>query len=347
MKHIPFTSISGIRIGQVEDAQAGTGVTVLVAPGGMAASIDVRGGGPASRDTRVLDPLAAAESIHAVVLGGGSAYGLDAAGGVMRCLEEKGIGLTVMPNVIVPLVCQSDIFDLGVGSATVRPNAAMGYAACSAAFEGESGNYQDGNFGAGCGATVGKVAGPSFAMKTGIGSAAIEVGDLQVGAIVVLNACGDIYDSRTGEKIAGARTPHDCSQLMYAALEAPKEAHKLAAPGEASAANGADGSAQDGDAVNPGMATNTTIGAIVTNAKLTKSQLCKLAGMAHDGYARAIRPVHTSMDGDSIYGISVGSVEAPLDIIGSLAADVMEQAIRTACYSASAAFDLPSAKKSE
>ena len=347
MKHIPFTSISGIRIGQVEDAQAGTGVTVLVAPGGMAASIDVRGGGPASRDTRVLDPLAAAESIHAVVLGGGSAYGLDAAGGVMRCLEEKGIGLTVMPNVIVPLVCQSDIFDLGVGSATVRPNAAMGYAACSAAFEGESGNYQDGNFGAGCGATVGKVAGPSFAMKTGIGSAAIEVGDLQVGAIVVLNACGDIYDSRTGEKIAGARTPHDCSQLMYAALEAPKEAHKLAAPGEASAANGTDGSAQDSDAVNPGMVMNTTIGAIVTNAKLTKSQLCKLAGMAHDGYARAIRPVHTSMDGDSIYGISVGSVEAPLDIIGSLAADVMEQAIRTACYSADPAFDLPSAKKSE
>ena len=344
MKHIPFTSISGIRIGQVEDAQAGTGVTVLVAPGGMAASIDVRGGGPASRDTRILDPLAAAESIHAVVLGGGSAYGLDAAGGVMRCLEEKGIGLTVMPNVIVPLVCQSDIFDLGVGSATVRPDAAMGYAACAAAFEGEFGNYQDGNFGAGCGATVGKVAGPSFAMKTGIGSAAIEVGDLQVGAIVVLNACGDIYDSRTDTKIAGARTPHDCSQLMYAALEAPKEAHKLAAPGTA---NDSNDSAQEGDATNPGMATNTTIGAIVTNAKLTKSQLCKLAGMAHDGYARAIRPVHTSMDGDSIYGISVGSVEAPLDIIGSLAADVMEQAIRTACYSANAAFDLPSAKKGE
>ena len=344
MKHIPLTSISGIRIGQVEDAQAGTGVTVLVAPNGMAASIDVRGGGPASRDTRVLDPLAAAESIHAVVLGGGSAYGLDAAGGVMRCLEEKGIGLTVMPNVIVPLVCQSDIFDLGVGSATVRPDAAMGYAACSAAFEGESGNHQDGNFGAGCGATVGKVAGPSFAMKTGIGSAAIEVGDLQVGAIVVLNACGDIYDSRTGAKIAGARTPHDCSQLMYAALEAPKEAHKLAAPDTTNAADGTNASAQNGTD-NPGMATNTTIGAIVTNAKLTKPQLCKLAGMAHDGYARAIRPVHTSMDGDSIYGISVGSVEAPLDIIGSLAADVMEQAIRTACYSADAAFDLPSAKK--
>lgn len=325
MQHIPLTSISGIRVGQVEHAQAGTGVTVIVAPKGMAASIDVRGGGPASRDTRTLDPLAAAEQIHAIVLGGGSAYGLDAAGGVMRYLEEKGIGLTVLPNVIVPLVCQSDIFDLGVGDAQVRPNAAMGYDACRAAFEGNTGNYRDGNFGAGCGASVGKMAGGEFAMKAGIGSAAVEVGNLQVGAIVVLNACGDIYDSRTGEKIAGTRSPHDNNQLMYAALEAPKEVNKLGAPHDA------------------GMPTNTTIGAIITNAHFTKAQLCKLAGMAHDGYARAIRPVHTSMDGDSIYGVSVGNIEAPLDIVGTLAADVMEQAIRTACYSAEAAFGLPSA----
>ena len=327
MKEIPFTSIAGIRVGQVENATAGTGVTVIVAPGGMAASIDVRGGGPASRDTRILDPLAAAERIHAIVLGGGSAYGLDAAGGVMKYLEEQHIGLNVLPETIVPLVCQSDIFDLGVGTPDVRPDAAMGYAACAAAFKGESGNYQNGNFGAGCGATVGKMAGSAFAMKTGIGSAAVELGDLQVGALVVLNACGDIYDSRTGAKIAGARTSRDSNQLMYAALEAPKEARKLAAP-------------------NAGMTTNTTIGVVVTNAGFTKAQLGKLAGMTHDGYARAIRPVHTSMDGDSIYGVSVGSVDAPLDVVGSLAADVMERAIRCACYSAHPAFGLPSAKQS-
>ena len=347
MKEIPFTSIQGIRVGQVENAQAGTGVTVMVAPGGMAAGIDVRGGGPASRDTRTLDPLAAAERIHAIVLGGGSAYGLDAAGGVMRNLEERGIGLTVLPGLIVPLVCQSDIFDLGVGAADVRPTAEMGYAACTSAFEGETGNYQDGNFGAGCGATVGKMAGSSLAMKSGIGSAALEVGNLQVGALVVVNACGDIYDSRTGEKIAGARSPQSSSQLMYAALEAgqgaqeqaalaaPHQAHKLTAPGE-------------GGGV--GMPTNTTIGIVVTNASFTKAQLCKLAGMAHDGYARAIRPVHTSMDGDSIYGVSVAredapAVEASLDIVGSLAADVMERAIRNACYSAAPAFGLPSAQR--
>ena len=364
MKEIPFTSIKDIRVGQVENAQAGTGVTVMVAPGGMAAGIDVRGGGPASRDTRTLDPLAAAERIHAIVLGGGSAYGLDAAGGVMRNLEERGIGLTVLPGLIVPLVCQSDIFDLGVGAADVRPTAEMGYAACSAAFEGETGNYQDGNFGAGCGATVGKMAGPSLAMKSGIGSAAIEVGNLQVGALVVVNACGDIYDSRTGEKIAGARSPQSSCQLMYAALEAgqnaqeqaalaaPHEAHKLAAPGEGAGANtGADTAGTGTDAAgNPGMPTNTTIGIVVTNASFTKAQLCKLAGMAHDGYARAIRPVHTSMDGDSIYGVSVAredapAVEASLDIVGSLAADVMERAIRNACYSAAPAFGLPSAQR--
>ena len=348
MKNIPLNSISGIRIGQVENAQAGTGVTVLVAPDGMAASIDVRGGGPASRDTRTLEPLAAAETIHAIVFGGGSAYGLDAAGGVMRFLEERGIGLTVLPNIIVPLVSQSNIFDLGVGNAHVRPDAAMGYEACAAAFIGTAGNYRDGNFGAGCGASVGKMAGSSFAMKAGIGSAAVEVGNLQVGALVVLNACGDIYDSRTGEKIAGTRAPHDSTRLMYAALEGAQhgaqQPNTLGAPSTALLGDApANTRSNDASAPNAGMPSNTTIGAVITNAHLHKAQLCKLAGMAHDGYARAIRPVHTSMDGDSIYGVSVGEVKAPLDIVGTLAADVMEQAIRVACYSAEDAFGLPSA----
>ena len=286
MNSIAITSIPNIRIGQVEDEAAGTGVTVIVAPKGAIASIDVRGGGPASRDTRILDPLAAAERINAIVLGGGSAYGLDAAGGVMRALRERGMGLTVMPDFVVPLVCQSDIFDLGVGRADVFPSPEMGYAACNAAFEGTAGNYRDGNYGAGCGASVGKLAGQHLAMKSGIGSAAVRVGDLYLGALVVVNACGDIYDSSTGTKIAGTRTDASYQELMYAALE--------------------QGEAQT---------------------------------------ARAIRPVHTSMDGDSIYGVSVGDVEASLDVVGTLAADLMEQAILRACYSADSAYGLPSAKR--
>ena len=333
MFEIPLTDIGGIRIGQVENAAAGTGVTVVVAPEGMRASIDVRGGGPASRETRTLDPLAAAERVHALVLGGGSAFGLDAAGGVMRFLEERGIGLPVMPGVVVPLVSQVDIFDLSVGDPSVRPDAAMGYAAAEAAFTGKAGNYRDGNYGAGCGATVGKLAGPQLAVKTGIGCFAVELGSLQVGAIVVVNACGDVYDSRTGREIAGCRRQAEgagaahfirSEQLAYAGFEAACNAGNEPAP-------------------DPGMAANTTIGAVFTNAGLTKAQLAKLAGMAHDGYARAIRPVHTSMDGDSIFGVSLGNVSAPLDVVGVLAADVMEEAIRRAVFSAEPAFGIPSA----
>ena len=316
LREFPITAFPGVRIGQAEDVEAATGVTVILAPEGMAASIDVRGGGPASRDSRILDPLAAAEVVHAVVLGGGSAFGLDAAGGVMRYLEAHGIGLEVGP-VRVPLVCQSDIFDLMVGDPFTRPDGAMGYEACVAA---ESGNYRDGNHGAGCGATVGKIAGPEFCMKSGIGSYAVQLGELKMGAIVALNAIGDVFDPATGKMVAGVlsedkRSFRSTSDLMYAGYAA----------------------------ANPGMAANTTIGAVITNAKLTKAQLAKMAGMAHDGYARAIRPVHTSMDGDSIYGLSVGQVPAELDVVGALAADVMVQAILRAVRSAKAAYGLPSA----
>jgi len=316
LREFPITDFPGISIGQVENTEAATGVTAILCQDGMAASIDVRGGGPASRDTRILDPLAAAESIHAVVLGGGSAFGLDAAGGVMRYLEEHGIGLEVGP-VRVPLVCQSDIFDLMVGDPFTRPDAQMGYDACVAA---EAGNYRDGNYGAGCGATVGKIAGPDFCMKSGIGSYAVQLGELKVGAIVSVNAIGDVIDPSTGATVAGVLSEdkqgfRSTSDLMYAGYAA----------------------------ANPGMAANTTIGAVITNAKFTKAQLAKMAGMAHDGYARAIAPVHTSMDGDSIYGLSVGQVPAELDVVGALAADVMAQAILRAVRSAEAAYGLPSA----
>lgn len=327
MKTIAITDIPGIRIGQVENAEGATGVTVIVAENRVAAGVDVRGGGPASRDSRTLDPLAAAEQIDAVVLAGGSAYGLDAAGGVMRCLEERGMGLPV-GDAVVPLVCQSDIFDLLVGE-NVRPDAQMGHDACAAAFEGEAGNYRDGNFGAGCGATVGKALGGDFCMKSGIGSYAVQLGELQVGAIVVVNALGDVRDN-AGETIAGLldddRTSfRDTETVMFAAYEAGALA------------------ADAGD----GMPTNTTIGAVITNAALPKAQLCKVAGMAHDGMARAIRPVHTSMDGDTIYALSVGNVDANLDLVGTLAAHVVARAIECAVTSAEGAYGLPCARDLE
>lgn len=345
MEQISILDLPGIRIGQVEDAGAGTGATVILCPEGMAASVDVRGGGPASRDSRILDPLAAAERIHAVLLAGGSAFGLDAAGGVQRYLEEHGFGLD-MGMVKVPLVCQSDIFDLGVGNSAVRPDQAMGYAACVAA---ERNNYQDGNFGVGCGATVGKILGPEFAMKTGVGSYAVQLGPLQVGAIMVVNAVGDVYDPDTGMQIAGLlsedkRTLRSTTDVLYAMYASEVSKMGFADAGaDTNTDAGADGGAgADTDTDTQPLAANTTIGAVITNAGLSKAELCKMAIMAHDGMARAIRPVHTTMDGDSIYGLSVGDVPAPLDLVGTMAAEVVAKAIQVAVRSAAPAYGMPS-----
>ena len=185
---ICLEEIKGIRIGQAENAAAGTGCTVFIADQGMAAGLDVRGGGPASRESELLNPLAAAQVIHGIVLAGGSAFGLNAADGVMQYLEERGIGFDVGLPTKVPLVCQSDLFDLTAGDSSVRPDKAMGYAACVNSENG--GNYRDGNHGAGCGATVGKFAGMDHCMKSGIGSYAVQIGELQVGAVVAANALG-------------------------------------------------------------------------------------------------------------------------------------------------------------
>ena len=264
---ICLEEIKGIRIGQAENAAAGTGCTVFIADQGMAAGMDVRGGGPASRESELLNPLAAAQVIHGIVLAGGSAFGLNAADGVMQYLEERGIGFDVGLPTKVPLVCQSDLFDLTAGDSSVRPDKAMGYAACVNSEKG--GNYRDGNHGAGCGATVGKFAGMDHCMKSGIGSYAVQIGELQVGAVVAVNALGDIFDWKTGEKIAG---------------------------------------------------------------------------MAHDGYARSIRPVHTSADGDSIYAVSVGKVSADMDLTGAVAAEVLSEAIIRAVKSAKSAYGFPAAE---
>lgn len=314
-KEIPIQEVGNIHIGQTEDRDAATGCTVLISEEGMCAGLDVRGGGPASRDTHLLDPQTAAQTIHAVLLGGGSAFGLGAASGVMQYLEEHDIGFDVGVTK-VPLVAQSDLFDLTVGRSDVRPQPEMGYEAARLAMEAP--NYRDGNYGAGCGATVGKMAGMECCMKTGIGSYAIEIGPFRIGAIVALNALGDIYDWKNGQKIAGLLTEDGCGfrdtvELMSQSL----------------------------DVVENKFTGNTTIGVVITNAAFNKTQLCKIASMAHNGYARSIRPVHTSADGDSIYAVSAGNEPVDQDLVGTLAADVMSEAIIRAAESAEGAYGFP------
>ncbi len=327
MKEISILDFENVRIGSAQNLDAGTGCTVIVCEQGAPAGLDVRGGGPASRETELLKPLAHADKIHAVLLSGGSAFGLDAAGGVMAYLEEHGIGLPV-GDVRVPLVCQSCIFDLGVGDGKVRPDKAMGYEACANAFAG-SGNYRDGNVGAGTGATVGKILGASYAMKSGMGSYAIQVGPLKIGAIVAVNAIGDIYDWKNGQMAAGLLT-EDRKHLR-----STEEVFCQMYEGAMAAAMG-----------HSGMTENTTIGIILTNGKFDKAQLCKIAGMTHNGYARSIRPVHTSMDGDSIYAMSLGDVPADKDLVGTLAARVMSEAILRAIR-VPGAYGLPGAEDLE
>ena len=321
MTEIPITDIQPLRIGQVENAEAGTGCTVLICEEGMRAGLDVRGGGPASRESQLLNPLMAAQTIHAVVLSGGSAFGLGAANGVMSCLEERGFGYDT-GYARVPLVAQADIYDLSVGDASVRPDAAMGYEAARRAFEAP--NYQDGNFGAGCGASVGKIAGMATAMKTGVGSYAVQIGELRIGAIVVLNALGDVYDWKTGRQVAGLRT--EDGTALRSTMDYMRESVQV---------------------VENKFTGNTTLAAVITNAAFDKAQLCKIAGMAHDGYARAIRPVHTSADGDSIYALSVGEVRADQDLVGALAAEVVSEAILRAVTNAQGAYGLPAASDLE
>ncbi|MBR3428555.1 MAG: P1 family peptidase [Clostridia bacterium] len=314
---IAITDIQPVRIGQTENTKAGTGCTVLIAENGMAAGLDVRGGGPASRESQLLNPLMAAQTVHAVVLSGGSAYGLGTANGVMQYLEEKGYGYDT-GYALVPLVVQADIYDLSVGDSKVRPDAAMGYQAAKHAFEDP--NYRDGNYGAGCGATVGKIAGMETSMKTGIGSYAIQIGELQVGAIVVVNALGDVFDWKTGEQIAG-----------------------LLSEDRKSLRSTSDYMKQSVSAVENKFTGNTTLAVIITNAAFSKTQLCKIAGMGHDGMARSIRPVHTSADGDSVFALSVGSAEADQDLVGTLAAEVISEAITRAVINAESAYGYPSA----
>lgn len=319
-KEILITEFENLKIGNSENAEAGTGCTVFLFENGAAAGLDVRGGGPASEESELLKPTAAAQQIHAIVLAGGSAFGLDAAGGVRKYLEEKGIGFEVGVT-RVPLVCQSSLFDLTVGDAFVRPDQAMAYEACKNA---EQGNFKNGNYGAGTGATVGKWKGMDFCMKAGIGSYAVQLGELKVGAVVAVNALGDVYDWKNGKKAAGL-----LSEDRKHFLDSEEELFRTE------------------EIVENKFAGNTTIGVVFTNAEFDKTRLCKIAGMAHDGYARSIRPVHTTADGDSIYTVSLGNVKADLDLVGTLSARVISEAILRAVESAESAYGYPCAKEIE
>lgn len=307
MEEIGILEVGGFQIGQAQDMEAATGITVLLCDTCAPTGVDIRGGGPASRETPLLDPRAASTGIHALVLSGGSAFALDAAGGVMRYLEERDIGFDVGVT-RVPLVCQSCVFDLAIGRKDVRPDAAMAYQAC---LNARRDTAEEGCVGAGTGCTVGKCRGADFAMKSGLGTYAVRNGDLCVGAIVAVNAMGDIYDIDTGKQLAGLRDEdgsglRSSEEFIYA-METQKAA---------------------------GYAANTTIGAIVTNAAFDKSKMGKIAAMAHNGFARTIRPVHTSNDGDSIYALSLGTVEANIDVVGTLASYVMGKAVGRAVRAA-------------
>lgn len=325
MKQININEIENVKIGNAENVEAGTGCTVIICEKGAVTGLDVRGGGPASRESELLKPTAASGFINAVLLSGGSAFGLDAAGGVMEYLEEKNVGFDVGVTK-VPLVAQSCIFDLTVGDMKVRPDKAMAYEACGNA---EKNNPSMGNVGAGTGATVGKLGGMATAMKGGLGSYAVQMGDLKVGAIVAVNACGDIFDYDTHEIIAGLLTPDlksfaNTEQVIYQMCEAAM----------AAGANGLENKEMQ----------NTTIGVVITNGKFTKAQMNKIATMAHNGYARTINPVHTTMDGDSIYAMSVGEVTADMDMVGTLAANVMGHAVCDAIRKAEDAYGIMSSK---
>ncbi|WP_226034759.1 P1 family peptidase [Aquibacillus saliphilus] len=303
MKQISLKEIAGFSIGHDENIQAATGCTVILCESGATAGVDVRGGAPGTRETDLLQSGNLVDAVHGVFLSGGSAYGLDVGSGIMKFLEERQIGFDVQVAK-VPIVTGAVLFDLAIGSSEIRPDYLMGYRAAQHAQLVNQ--FVEGNIGAGTGATVGKCLGPDHAMKGGLGIYAVQVGDLKIGAIVAVNCFGDVIDPTSNEIIAGV---YDYQLEQY--LNSEKQL--LNQIENESNTNRFQG--------------NTAIGTIITNAKLTKSQANKVASMAHDGFARTMRPSHTMVDGDTIFAMSCGDVEADLNIVGMLAASVIETAV--------------------
>ncbi len=308
-----IVDVGGIRVGHFTDSRRPTGCTVILFEHGAIAGVDVRGSAPGTRETDLLQPVNTVQKIDAILLSGGSAFGLDAATGVVRYLEEKGQGYRIGP-IVVPIVPAAILFDLSLGDSRIRPDAQAGYAASQSASH-ES--VEQGNVGAGSGATVGKLFGHQYAMKSGIGTASLQVGGTGfiVGAIVAVNAMGDVRDHYTGKILAGARNPDGKGfrNTMRQILEG-----------------------QAGNPESERSGAHTTIGVVATNAVLTKTEMTKIAQMAQDGLARTINPVHTAADGDTVFAAATGSanVHADLTIIGSIAAEVMARAINNAVLAA-------------
>ena len=319
-----ITDVPSIKVGHAHDLDALTGVTVVLCEAGAVGGVDQRGGAPGTRETDLLWPMHLVQKVHAVVLTGGSAFGLDSAAGVVKYLEEKGVGFDV-GVARVPIVPAAVLFDLAIGKSDVRPDAAMGYAACRNASRNEASN---GSVGAGAGATVGKILGMRQAMKSGVGTASIDLGrGLIVGSLFAVNALGDVVDPKTGQIIAGARKTRSArGKLAFADTLTVIKSFPGRQP------------------LRRAGRSNTVIGVVATNADLTKEQANKVAQMAHDGLARTIRPAHTMFDGDTIFALATGRKKADVNLVGAYAAEVTAQAIVNAVLNARSAGGVPGLK---
>jgi L-aminopeptidase/D-esterase-like protein len=323
-----ITDVPGIKVGHAQNENALTGCTVVLAEGGAVGGVDQRGGAPGTRETDLLSPMHSVQEAHAILLAGGSAFGLNAAAGVMRYLEEKGIGVNT-GDARVPIVPGAILYDLGLGDAQIRPDAEMGYQACRNA---SAEKPAEGNVGAGTGASAGKILGMRQATKTGIGSASQEVGaGIIVGAIVAVNPFGDVVDPASGRILAGARPlkmplqTEAADRVFLDTLNFLKTFAGRSILGIASRSN-------------------TVIGVVATNAKLTKEETNKVAQMAQDGLARSIRPAHTMLDGDTLFALATGQKTANVNAVGAYAAEVVAAAILNAVRAASAAGGLPASR---
>ena len=316
-----IVDIDGIYAASATNDEAGTGCTVILCPEGATGAVDVRGGAPASRETDLLRPEETVDVLHAVVLSGGSAYGLAASCGVAEELERRQVGLDVGVGV-VPIVSSACLFDLGCGDARVRPSAEYGVAAVKRALDNPKEPLDTGNVGAGTGCTVGKFMGPERCMKAGLGEHVESAGELVCGAVAAVNACGNVVDPSDGTAIAGA-----LDEARTSIVDADQAIAALASQA-------------------PWLKTrtNTTISCVVTNARLGKAQATKVAQMAADGYAHAIRPTHTTNDGDTIFVMATNRVDAPVDIVGMLATRAIEGAIVRAARDATGAYGMPAAR---
>ena len=287
-----LTDVRGIEVGHAQDDDGLTGCTVILCRKGAVAGVDVRGGAPGTRETDLLNPINLIQKVHAIVLAGGSAFGLEAATGVMRYLEEKNIGFQT-GVAKVPIVPAAILYDLNVGRASTRPDSAMGYRAASQA---TSAPPAEGNVGAGTGASIGKMRGLKYAMKSGIGTWSENIKGVIVGALVAVNAIGDVIDPKTGTKIAGLRSGSTLNWMKKGQTRSS-------------------------------IQSNTVIGVVATNARLTKAEVTKVAQMAQDGLAQSIRPAHTMFDGDTIFALATGEKKADVSMVGAFAAEVMAGAI--------------------